>query len=89
MRYFQAALVVMTMLLPSLAEAQSCRELRRACEMKEQLGEVGKGNCRAYREQCQQGPDCSALRQACMFKEELGEQGRGNCRAYREQCTRG
>lgn len=77
-----------SMIPVSPASAQSCRELRRACEMRDQLGERGQGNCRRYREQCEQGPDCRALRQACMFKEELGEQGQGNCRAYREQCTR-
>ncbi|WP_424360320.1 hypothetical protein [Methylocystis parvus] len=29
-----------------------CRELRRACLNKEELGEVGRGNCRRYREMC-------------------------------------
>lgn len=29
-----------------------CRELRRACLNKEELGEVGRGNCRRYRELC-------------------------------------
>jgi hypothetical protein len=86
MRYL---LIVLTMLVvtPHIASAQSCEELRRACEMKNQLGERGRGNCKAYRAQCQQ-PDCASLRQACMFKDQLGERGRGNCRTYREQCTR-
>lgn len=30
-----------------------CRELRAACMYKEDLGEVGQGNCRRYRENCQ------------------------------------
>jgi hypothetical protein len=29
-----------------------CRELRRACLYKEDLGEVGRGNCRRYRALC-------------------------------------
>jgi hypothetical protein len=29
-----------------------CRELRAACLNKEQLGEVGEGNCRRYRRLC-------------------------------------
>ena len=29
-----------------------CRELRRACIHKEELGEEGMGNCRRYREVC-------------------------------------
>jgi len=29
-----------------------CRELREACLKKEELGEVGEGNCRRYRETC-------------------------------------
>ena len=75
--------------VPQAASAQSCRELRRACEMKDQLGEQGQGNCRRYREACERPQvDCRALRVKCMFKDELGEQGQGNCRAYRENCTR-
>lgn len=30
-----------------------CRELRRACLYKEELGEVGQGNCERYRRFCQ------------------------------------
>jgi hypothetical protein len=85
MRYLFFALAVVLM-SSDAASAQSCRELQRACEMKEQLGERGQGNCRRFREQCQQQPDCAALRQACMFKDELGERGAGNCRTYRAQC---
>lgn len=29
-----------------------CRELRRACLYKEELGEVGRGNCQRYRTMC-------------------------------------
>lgn len=29
-----------------------CRELRRACLNKEELGEVGRGNCQRYRSLC-------------------------------------
>ncbi|MEK4032592.1 hypothetical protein WOC76_03375 [Methylocystis sp. IM3] len=29
-----------------------CRELRRACLFKEDLGEVGRGNCQRYRTLC-------------------------------------
>lgn len=73
--------------LPTIAGAQDCRELRRACEMRDQLGERGQGNCRRYREECQRPqPDCAQLRAACMFKDQLGEQGQGNCRRYREAC---
>jgi hypothetical protein len=73
--------------LPTIAVARDCRELRRACEMKDQLGERGQGNCRRYREECQRPqPDCAQLRAACMMKDQLGEQGQGNCRRYRETC---
>ena len=37
-----------------------CRELRRACLHKEELGEEGQGNCRRYRETCKRvRPDAS------------------------------
>ena len=74
-----------------------CETLRRACENKEALGEVGQGNCRRYRAECGGRPVvveerrslrqvCRELRQACLYKDELGERGRGNCREYRETC---
>jgi len=67
-----------------------CEELRRACESKDALGERGEGNCRRYRESCQQRParrdECSELRAACLNKDRLGEQGEGNCRRYRQTC---
>ena len=69
-----------------------CEELRRACEMKDRLGERGMGNCREYRETCQRRPPraelCRELRAACLNKDELGEQGEGNCRRYRQTCRR-
>ena len=66
-----------------------CEELRRACEMKDRLGERGEGNCRRYRETCQRRVSrdvCRDLREACLRKDELGEQGEGNCRRYRQTC---
>lgn len=67
-----------------------CEQLRRACEMKDQLGERGEGNCRRYRITCLQRPvrevSCSELRRACLFKDEIGERGSGNCRRYRSLC---
>ncbi|MGH6800601.1 MAG: hypothetical protein ACRECZ_04140, partial [Methylocella sp.] len=61
-------------------------------EQKEELGEQGEGNCRRYRETCQERqsrrPSCRELRNACLHKEELGEEGEGNCRRYRETCGR-
>ena len=68
-----------------------CDQLRRACENKDSLGEVGQGNCRRFREECGRPRPprrdvCRELRQACLYKEELGEGGRGNCREYRETC---
>lgn len=67
-----------------------CEQLRRACELKDQLGERGEGNCRRYREQCSARPSrrdvCRELRAACLNKDQLGERGEGNCRRYRETC---
>ena len=34
-------------------EDRDCEELRRACLHKEELGEEGEGNCRRYRETCE------------------------------------
>ena len=33
-------------------ESRYCRRLRRACEFKDERGEVGEGNCRRYRREC-------------------------------------
>jgi hypothetical protein len=75
---------------PPWAASGRCQELRRACEHKAELGEEGEGNCRRYRETCQQGQSrrqlCHELRYACLHKEELGEEGQGNCQRYRETC---
>jgi hypothetical protein len=66
-----------------------CDYLRRACEYKRELGEVGQGNCRKYREECGRRPSyCERLRRACEYKYERGEVGQGNCRRYREECGR-
>ena len=84
--------VLLGVLAPAEAHAQSCGELRRACEMKDELGERGHGNCRAYREQCQPPQSgssdnvCLILRASCMYKSELGMQGMGNCKRYRDTC---
>jgi len=75
--------------IPVPASSQNCEALRRACEMKDQLGEQGAGNCRRYRETCQRPSrreTCQELRRACLYKDQLGEQGAGNCRRYRETC---
>ena len=65
-----------------------CETLRRACANKRELGEVGEGNCRRYREECsgRSASYCAHLRQACLYKGERGEVGEGNCRRYREEC---
>ena len=47
-------LAITLVALPTIAQAQNCRELRRACEMKEELGERGQGNCQRYRQLCGQ-----------------------------------
>ena len=55
-----------------------CEELRLACENRERLGEQGEGNCRRYREVCQQRSRqevCAELREACLRRDQLGEQG--------------
>jgi hypothetical protein len=88
--------------LVSEASAQSCRELRKACLMKDELGEQGQGNCRRYRDTCQgsggggmqqtgtaPGGGCEVLRQLCLHKDDLGMQGMGNCRRYRDTCQGG
>jgi len=76
----------------SFAHAQepNCEELKLACEQKDALGERGQGNCRRYREACEEhrrgSPYCNDLRAACLHKDQLGERGQGNCRRYREEC---
>jgi hypothetical protein len=89
------AAVAALSVLPSSAFSQpyrgggQCEELRLACENKRRLGEQGEGNCRLYRETCQQRVRrdvCGELRAACLNKDKLGEQGEGNCRRYRQEC---
>lgn len=64
-----------------------CARLRRACEFKDQRGEVGEGNCRRYRQECGGRVSyCERLRRACYNKEERGQVGQGNCRQYRAEC---
>jgi hypothetical protein len=85
-------IIPLVLCIPTNLAAQAerrpdCRELKRACDMKQQLGEQGEGNCRRYRENCERRMgNCERLRMACMFKSELGERGEGNCRQYRENC---
>ncbi len=73
---------------PVLKVQGRCESLRRACLNKRELGEVGEGNCRRYREECsgRSASYCARLRQACLYKGERGEIGEGNCRRYREEC---
>lgn len=91
MRKYLLAMAVAAagLIIPASAYAQGgrCEELRLACEKKEQLGEQGRGNCRAYREQCSRRVSCGQLRHYCLHKEEYGAQGQGFCRRYRENCT--
>lgn len=89
MRKFMLAMATASavLIISAPAYAGRCQELRLACEKKEQLGERGQGNCRAYREQCgRRGPSCGELRYYCLHKEEFGGQGQGFCRQYRENC---
>jgi hypothetical protein len=66
-----------------------CERLRRACEYKNQRGEVGEGNCRRYRAECGgRASYCERLRRACYNKDVRGEVGQGNCRRYRSECGR-
>lgn len=68
-----------------------CRDLRRACEMKDQLGE-GDDNCIKFRKSCSPSTphvNCEWLRDACMYREEPGIEGNNNCGRYRENCHEG
>jgi hypothetical protein len=83
-----STITILVIGLPSVAFSQNCDALRRACQMRAELGEQGQGNCRRYHEACDRSQDiCAELRKACMYKDALGEQGQGNCRRYRETCT--
>jgi hypothetical protein len=63
-----------------------CAYLRYKCSHKEQLDEVGEGNCRRYHRECGGLSYCERLRRACIYKEERGEVGQGNCRRYHDEC---
>ncbi|WFU44022.1 hypothetical protein QA640_17175 [Bradyrhizobium sp. CB82] len=68
-----------------------CRDLRRACEMKDELGE-GEDNCVKFRKVCSPSTphvNCEWLRDACMYREELGIEGNNNCGRYRDNCHDG
>jgi hypothetical protein len=39
-------------LLERVQSRRYCAKLRRACEFKNERGEVGEGNCRRYRREC-------------------------------------
>jgi hypothetical protein len=68
-----------------------CRDLRRACEMKDELGE-GDENCVKFGHSCSPSTphvNCEWLRDACMYREELGIEGRNHCGRYRENCHEG
>lgn len=66
-----------------------CARLRRACQYREERGELGQGNCRRYREECGGRVSyCERLRRACVYKHQRGEAGEGNCRRYRSECGR-
>ncbi|WP_146985751.1 hypothetical protein [Bradyrhizobium macuxiense] len=68
-----------------------CRDLLRACELKDELGE-GEENCVKFRNSCSPSTphvNCEWLRDGCMYREELGIAGQDNCRRYRENCHEG
>jgi hypothetical protein len=81
-------LFALGMALPTGAYAQSCSQLRWACQNKGELGLEGAGTCRRYREECgrPQMGHCDKLRYACEHKDEMGLEGAGTCRRYREEC---
>jgi hypothetical protein len=57
-KIFFMALATMFVMVATPSVAQrggGCEELRRACLMKDRLGEQGEGNCRRYRTICRGG----------------------------------
>jgi hypothetical protein len=42
-------------LVEKAQSSRYCARLRRACEFKNERGEVGEGNCRRYRQECGRG----------------------------------
>ena len=73
--------------ISTFAMSGRCEELRLACEHKDQLGERGGGDCRAYRMTCLRQM-CRELRWQCIHKEATGGQGQGYCQNYRDNCVR-
>lgn len=83
---FVVAATASIFILPTLANAANCQDLRLACEHKDSLGEQGGGNCQKYRETCQRRTSCSQLRYYCLHKDAYGAQGQGFCQTYRQTC---
>jgi hypothetical protein len=85
-----AALMIVSMWGVAPSQAQSCTELRLACEHKDQIGEQGAGNCQRYRETCERRESrhamCQRLRFDYLHKDRMGLEGEGVCRQYREAC---
>ena len=84
-----ASIGLSLLLIPTESFAQSCSQLRWACEHKDELGLEGAGTCRRFRERCSDNQNenkCAKLRWACEHKDELGLEGAGTCRRYREAC---
>src|SRR5689334_17898354 len=82
---------VPTLAFATTPQGGDCRDLRRACEMKDELGE-GDQNCIKFRASCSPSTphvNCEWLRDACMYREELGIEGNNNCGRYRENCHEG
>jgi hypothetical protein len=76
-------------MLTNGASAQSCPQLRFACEHKVELGQEGYGNCQRYRERCERRvieDPCAKLKYLCEHKAELGQEGLGNCKRFRQEC---
>ena len=85
-------LLIFLLSLPTISYADpDCDKLRRACEMRGELGERGEGNCRRYKDLCTvkgstEADRCEQLREKCLYKKENSEEGKGNCRHYRDEC---
>lgn len=60
-----------------------CETLRRACLYKEQLGEVGDGNCRRYRRECGGG---GGFRESPRYDRQYGGGG-GRCTYWQNRCA--
>ena len=74
--------------LAQTPQSGDCRDLRRACEMKDELGE-GNENCVRYQRDCSPNTphvNCVWIRTGCLWAEELGLNHRTVCQSYRENC---